>query len=199
MSARACKKCFVVKPLTEFHRHPGGPEGRHSWCKACACAAKREASKRRKRVRPPELVCWQAMRARCLQPDSTSYRNYGGRGITICGRWAEFANFLADMGPRPPGTSLDRIDNNGHYEPGNCRWATRTQQTRNRSITIYVTFQGKRMPRAEFAESIGLTPDEVARRLAATRGSARAAGWGVVVGMVTLDPPTPPHEQGPAA
>lgn len=75
---------------------------------------------------------WHSMGQRCRNPRATGYADYGGRGITICLRWQVFENFLADMGERPIGTSLDRIDNDGNYEPSNCRWATRTQQTFNR-------------------------------------------------------------------
>jgi hypothetical protein len=77
------------------------------------------------------------MFARCTNPNHKKYDNYGGRGIKICDRWKEFTNFLNDLGERPPGTTLDRIDSNGNYEPGNCRWATQEQQVANRRKRRY--------------------------------------------------------------
>jgi hypothetical protein len=75
---------------------------------------------------------WMAMNYRCRSATAKEYKYYGGRGICICERWSAYANFLADMGEAPPGLSLDRIDNDGNYEPGNCRWATHSQQVSNR-------------------------------------------------------------------
>lgn len=80
----------------------------------------------------PMYGAWAAMVGRCHNPNHQSYRTYGARGVTVCERWrSDFRNFLADMGERPPGHSIDRIDPRGHYEPGNCRWATASEQRRN--------------------------------------------------------------------
>lgn len=80
----------------------------------------------------PEYRAWLQMKKRCFDPNCIGYKNWGGRGITVCQRWMMFENFLVDIGRKPhPSLSLDRINNDGNYEPGNCRWATRGQQARN--------------------------------------------------------------------
>lgn len=81
----------------------------------------------------PTYVSWQSMKTRCYDPNFRNFSYYGGRGIKVCKRWLNsFENFLADMGPRPPGTTLDRINNDGDYKPSNCQWVTRKEQASNR-------------------------------------------------------------------
>lgn len=83
-----------------------------------------------------EFNIWNAMKQRCQNPNNHAYERYGGRGISVCRSWAEsFEQFYADMGPRPVGLSIDRINNDGNYEPSNCRWATAKEQARNKRRT----------------------------------------------------------------
>jgi hypothetical protein len=115
-----------------------GPALRTGWSKSCGCL-RREMFLRRRHIvtthgmsRSRAYRCWYNMKQRCFNPQAVSYSNYGGRGITVCERWLIFENFYADMGDPSPGMSLDRIDPNGNYEPGNCRWATVVEQLANR-------------------------------------------------------------------
>jgi len=113
----------------------------------------------------PIYNVWRAMRQRCLNKTSTNYPNYGGRGISICQRWDEFENFLADMGDRPSGHSLERIDNNGPYAPDNCRWATKRDQQRNRRDVRPLTFQGRTMLMTDWAQAVGIKFNTIQARL----------------------------------
>ena len=106
-----------------------------------------------------EYGTWSDMKQRCSNPRHRKYHRYGGRGIVVCERWQCFKNFFADMGRRPSiRHSLDRIDNNGNYEPGNCRWATTKQQARNTVSNQLVSFQGETLCLAEWAERKGIKP-----------------------------------------
>lgn len=113
---------------------------------------------------PPLYGVWQSMRRRCLTPTNKAFKDYGGRGIRICPEWNSYAQFAADMGERPLGTTIERIDNNGNYEPGNCRWATRKEQQRNRRIARYVTIDGKQYRAMDLAGKAGVKTDTIIER-----------------------------------
>jgi hypothetical protein len=100
---------------------------------------------------------WESARRRCSNPKDNMYRYYGGRGITICPEWAaDYAAFLRDMGERPEGHSLDRIDFNGNYEPGNCRWLPKSEQPKNRRSLVRIEHEGRTMLLSEWARELGL-------------------------------------------
>ncbi len=115
--------------------------------------------------RSPEYRTWSGMLQRCKNKKYTKYHLYGGRGITVCERWHKFDNFLVDMGPRPEGLTLDRIDNNGNYEPGNCRWATKKQQARNMRPNIVLTVNGETKLLVEWAEQKGICFNTMRERI----------------------------------
>jgi hypothetical protein len=132
---------------------------RGSVTQSCGCLRKEVVSKRRyKHGKPPEYRVWANMKERCTRPANNGYADYGGRGITVCARWADdFGAFLADMGPRPtPQHTIDRIDNDGNYEPGNCRWATKAEQAFNRRSTVVVVRDGTEMALTAYARAEGI-------------------------------------------
>lgn len=101
-------------------------------------------------------LSWVAMIGRCTNPTNAAWGNYGGRGITVCKRWLKFENFYVDMGARPKGTSLDRIDNAKGYTPSNCRWATRAEQARNTRSTRYISYKQTKLCVSDWAERFGI-------------------------------------------
>lgn len=111
--------------------------------RSCGCI-NREAVTKHGRSFKPEYISWRNMLIRCTKPNSNSYKNYGGRGIKVCDAWRDFRNFFSCMGMKPtPAHSLDRIDGNGHYEPGNVRWATKQEQANNTRSNALVTIEGR--------------------------------------------------------
>lgn len=110
---------------------------------------------------------WSNMIQRCTNPKNKRFANYGGRGITVCERWRDIRNFAADMGEPPAGASIDRINNDGNYEPSNCRWATTKQQNRNTSRSVMLTLFGETRCVSEWAEVFSVDESRIHARLAA--------------------------------
>lgn len=108
---------------------------------------------------------WQNMLQRCTNSSSPQWLHYGGRGIKVCERWQSFAAFFEDMGEAPPGMSIERIDNDGDYEPSNCRWATQSEQMKNTRRTRMIEFNGVIAPLCEWALQVGVHPSTLHRRL----------------------------------
>jgi hypothetical protein len=105
------------------------------------------------------------MLQRCENPQHHKWHRYGGRGITVCERWHSYENFLSDMGPRPDGMSIERENNNGNYEPGNCSWATPIEQASNRSTNLFVDASGQRATASAASRLLGSNRSTVARRM----------------------------------
>jgi len=104
----------------------------------------------------PTHTVWMSLFYRCNNPKADSYKYYGGRGIKVCERWNEFKNFLEDMGVRPSGSTIDRIDSFKDYKPGNCRWVTNKQQQNNRTNNVTIEWRGERKTVAEWADIVGI-------------------------------------------
>jgi hypothetical protein len=126
-------------------------------------------------VRSPTHGTWHNMLERCLNPNNISYSYYGEKGVTVCERWLTFENFLADMGERPAGLTLDRLKSSEGYEKSNCRWANAKEQSRQNQKPI--TFAGETRSVWEWAEKIGLSPYTLYGRL--------RVGWSIEKALTT--------------
>lgn len=121
---------------------------------------------------------WRGMIQRCTDANHKQWKDYGGRGIKVCERWQNsFANFLEDMGERPDGMELDRINNDGDYEPGNCRWISRNRNSKNKRSNVLITWNGETKCATEWDESLGLAKGVVGHRL--------KKGWSVEKAITT--------------
>lgn len=139
---------------------------------SCGCVRNEKSSARMKKVnlthgmaRTPTHISWVSMKQRCNNQNSPSFFRYGGRQIKVCKRWVSFKNFFEDMGKRPKGTSLDRIDNNGNYNKNNCRWTNRFVQTNNRRTNKLITFKNTTHTLAEWERLKGFRSGLIASRL----------------------------------
>lgn len=150
--------------------HVDGRSLRGGRQRSCGCL-RREASSSAQTThglsKSAEFKAWCAIKQRCGNPKTRNFHCYGGRGITVCDRWLHsFETFLEDMGPRPsPKHSIDRRDNDGPYAPGNCRWATRVQQNRNKRNNRRVTIGGETLTVIEWCERSGLQSHVIRNRL----------------------------------
>lgn len=173
ISCLVCGRPRMVKPSVLA-------DGKGKYCsKACHAIGKRTHGESIGYVPSSEYSVWVGIKTRCLNPNDHGYPRYGGRGITICERWRDsFEAFLADVGRRPsPGHSIDRIDVNGHYEPGNVRWATPLEQSNNKRNNRTVTFQGVTRSVPDWARELGLTYATLKQRL--------RSGWPVEQAFTT--------------
>jgi hypothetical protein len=197
MGGRVCGSLTVVK-FSHFHRNlahwlckcicgkevfVSGNSLRTGNTKSCGCS--------RKNINHPVVHgqygkpiyrTWQSIIARCDRPSHKSYKDYGGRGITVCDSWRKFSNFYADMGDRPAGTTIERIDNSKGYEPGNCEWQDAQHQARNRRNGRYLTAFGETKLLVEWEE------DERCKVWRDTLCWRIAKGWDIELAMST--PPT---------
>lgn len=135
-----------------------------------------------RRGRTPTYRTWLGMRQRCQCTGDNGFSGYGAAGITVCERWQSFANFLADMGERPDGASIERIDNGQGYHPGNCRWASPREQMRNTRRTRVLTWRGRSLCLTDWAAHLGVSTGLLRRRL--------RNGWSV---QKTLETPARHH------
>jgi hypothetical protein len=120
---------------------------------------------------------WLAMRRRCGDEKFISFRDYGARGIRVCKRWQSFENFLADMGEKPLGTSLNRKNNDGNYTPKNCVWSDRDTQNNNKRNSLKMTYQGKTQTCAQWAREIGIKYKTLRMRVVRGHSAEEAIAW----------------------
>jgi len=167
-----CKRTFTFIPY--------GRAGKYCGHK-CYWEALRDPGPANEYRRPPgirkqywyEFRSWAMMRERCLSLANHAYKDYGGRGIMICERWSKFENFFTDMGPKPSRKhSIERIDNNKGYEPGNCKWATALEQANNKRNNVFLTWDGETRTTAEWSRHTGISTQLLWHRL-------NTLGWSV--------------------
>lgn len=166
---------------------PNGFQLRNGQTKSCGCLRKELASKRiiktmadgirrkpykeykyktHRMSNSPEYLSWSSMKERCSNPNVISYKNYGARGIIVCDSWMKsFNNFYKDMGGRPTGASLDRIDNNGNYCSDNCKWSSKKQQQNNRRSNNLIKYNGKEHTLMEWSEMLGIKYGTLSSRI----------------------------------
>lgn len=147
-----------------------GTDIRSGHTKSCGCF-KSDMTSQRNMIhgcskKNPIYKTWCGMRTRCNNKNHVYYKHYGGRGIKVCDRWNDFNNFLEDMGEKPsPAHTLERVDNDGHYEHNNVRWATKKEQASNSRKNKFIIFYGTKKTLSEWARVININPDTLSARL----------------------------------
>jgi hypothetical protein len=161
-----------------------GSSLRRGESRSCGCLARELSSLRATRhgyardgIANRSYATWTAMRARCRSAKHPAWHNYGGRGIVVCPRWLTFENFLADMGDKPEGLELDRVDNDGNYEPGNCRWVNHVEQNQNRRDSYRVAYDGRTQCLTALSQESGFSRTTLRGRL--------RRGWSIERAMTT--------------
>lgn len=156
---------------------------------SCGCYAKEALARGREKAlktvithgafingaNPASYSSWHAMMHRCYDPKNYKFHNHGGRGITVCERWKDYLNFKEDMGEPTEGLSLERIDNDGNYEPSNCKWATRKEQGRNKRNNRLLTYKGETKCMAEWCEIFNINFSTLDSRLRYSKWSVEKA------------------------
>lgn len=141
------------------YKNISGAQVRSGKASSCGCLRSEMTSKKNTthgHAGTPEYETWQGMKNRCCNKNAPVYKNYGGRGITLCDKWQTFEGFLEDMGKRPNGCTLERLDNNKGYEKSNCVWATIEQQARNTRQNKFITFNGETLCMTDWAKKTGI-------------------------------------------
>lgn len=134
---KTCPGCKQTKPLSDYYKNRARHDKVNPYCKSCQkerykLLPRHHTCESHGHYKTKLYQCWADMKGRCLNPKNLNYKNYGGRGITIDSAWLLFSNFLKDMGERPLGLTLERIDNDGPYSKLNCKWGTRSEQNKNK-------------------------------------------------------------------
>ena len=153
--------CGTRKVISKYHLLDGKT-------KSCGCLFSELLSKRNYKhgkSNTSTYMCWCAIRNRCYRKTATGYKNYGGRGIKVCYRWMTFKNFLKDMGEKPIGLSIERIDNNKNYSPENCRWATRQEQNNNSRQNVWITYNGEKLTMTQWSKRLNINLTTLRSRL----------------------------------
>lgn len=165
-------KCACGREAVVSTSHLTG--GRSTQCRTCSVSTHGASRKGEYQL---TYFVWRGMRDRCMSPSNAAFARYGGRGITVCEEWLHsFEAFLRDMGPKPAGRSLDRIDNNGPYSRENCRWATKVEQCENTSRTIWITFNGERRTLTGWARYLQVPRSSLDKRVK-THGAHTALSY----------------------